>query len=357
MINYPNSATKTIPLLTEYHNVIRQLALGNPKSIVSAFMHVSTLKDQVIEATTRSITCELQQLCAKTTPSLLRQTTKDDLKHFTWKNVHDELKERTPVFLRFIEAAVQNPSQKRNVQKKNEALIPPMCDAACKLISIFNEGMCAIRVIKSIILKKGGLTKVGFKRLSSTYVCMGYNCTNNIFERFGKDFDCDLLKWKKQVEEDVKKEKELLSVVSTLGGIVSNEELECANEKLQQHRQSMHPGYSLTGDNVDMIVKPRQMTKQHQNKDHHMFQYVAYENRVSPNHMPGDITVADINKVPFTSFLPSGDEQLSLIDQFTVLVCQKWAKYIPNMGWFKDCMPSYIPHKHMDDMKKKTSKV
>jgi hypothetical protein len=186
---------------------------------------------------------------------------------------------------------------------------------------------------------------------------MGYNCTNNIFERFGKDFDCDLLKWKKQVEEDVKKEKELLSVVSTLGGIASNEELECENGKLQQHRQSMHPGYSLTGDNVDMIVKPRQMTKQHQNKDHHMFQYVAYENRVSPNHMPDDITVADINKVPFTNFLPSGDEQLSLIDQFTVLVCQKWAKYIPNMGWFKDCMPSYIPHKHMDDMKKKTSKV
>lgn len=52
--------------------------------------------------------------------------------------------------------------QARNVQKKNEALIPPMCDAACKLISIFNEGMCATRYIKSIILKKGGLTKVAF---------------------------------------------------------------------------------------------------------------------------------------------------------------------------------------------------
>jgi hypothetical protein len=288
---------------------------------------------------------------------LLRQTTKDDLKHFTWKNVHDELKQRTLDFLRFIEAAVQNPSQKRNVQKKMKPLFLPCVMLHASSYPFLMRECVLSGLSKALSLRKVVLQKWGSNDcLLHMFACMGYNCTNNIFERFGKDFDCDLLKWKKQVEEDVKKEKELLSVVSTLGGIASNEELECENGKLQQHRQSMHPGYSLIGDNV-MIVKPRHMIKQHRDKDHHMFQYVAYENRVSPNHMPDDITVADINKVPFTSFLPSGDEQLSLIDQFTVLVCQKWAKCIPSMGWFKDCMPSYILHKHMDDMKKKTSKV
>lgn len=125
-------------------------------------MQVNEIKENVIDVISRVITDEIKGLCTVSNPSLLRQTTKDDLKKFTWKKVHDELKERTPVFLRFIEASVQNPSQARNVQKKNEALIPPMCDAACKLISIFNEGMCATRYIKSIILKKGGLTKVAF---------------------------------------------------------------------------------------------------------------------------------------------------------------------------------------------------
>lgn len=57
-----------------------------------------------------------------------------------------------------------------------------------------------------------------------------------------------------------------------------------SREKLIIHREIMHPGYSLTGDNVDLKVRPRQMTQKNQNKDHHMFQYVAYENRVSPNH-------------------------------------------------------------------------
>lgn len=74
-----------------------------------------------------------------------------------------------------------------------------------------------------------------------------------MFDRFGKDFHCDLLKWKMQVEEDVKKEKELLSTIKTLESvenIASEDELEAENEKLRQHRENMHPGYSFTGDNV-----------------------------------------------------------------------------------------------------------
>lgn len=72
-------------------------------------MQVNEIKENVI-VISRVITDEIKGLCTVSDPSLLRQTTKDDLKKFTWKKVHDELKERTPVFLRFIEASVQNPS-------------------------------------------------------------------------------------------------------------------------------------------------------------------------------------------------------------------------------------------------------
>ena len=57
-------------------------------------------------------------------------------------------------------------------------------------------------------------------------------------------------------------------------------------EELEEHRAQMHFGYSFTGDNVDMRVLPRQMTIKNKAKDHHMFQTVAFKNRISPNHLP-----------------------------------------------------------------------
>ena len=48
--------------------------------------------------------------------------------------------------------------------------------------------------------------------------------------------------------------------------------------ELLTHRASMLPRYSFTGDNVDMRCTPRQMTLKNRNKDHHMFQIVAFKN-------------------------------------------------------------------------------
>jgi hypothetical protein len=126
----------------------------------------------------RRVNNEITNLCATSNPSILGKTSKEDLVKFSWDNIHKELKERVPMFMRFIEASVQNPSQEKNVNKKDDNVIPPMCDAPSQLISIFSEGMCATRRIKSVILKKNGLKKIGFQRLARIYACMGYKSTN-----------------------------------------------------------------------------------------------------------------------------------------------------------------------------------
>ncbi len=190
----------------------------------------------------RRVNKKITNLCATSNPSILRKTSKEDLVNFSWENVHKEV--RPPMFMRFIEASVQNPSQAKNAIKKDDELIPPMCDAASQLISIFSEGMCVTRRIKSVILKKNGLKKIGFQRLARIYVCMGYKSTNKMFETFAKDFDIKLLSWKEQVEKDVKREREILSKLSELD---PNNEAEVRLEgvKLAKHRESMHPSLEM----------------------------------------------------------------------------------------------------------------
>lgn len=48
-------------------------------------------------------------------------------------------------------------------------------------------------------------------------------------------------------------------------------------EELQNLRATMHPGYSFTGDNIDMRILPRQMTLTNRNKDHHVSVCVLQE--------------------------------------------------------------------------------
>ena len=78
-----------------------------------------------------------------------------------------------------------------------------MLDAGCQLISEFNSDLDATGRVKSIILKKGGLKKIGFKRLCSLNICLSYNSTNTLMEKLGQGFDRIILGWKDEVEKGV----------------------------------------------------------------------------------------------------------------------------------------------------------
>ena len=339
------------------YTIGRQLATGTFKSVAAALMKHQGMRDALYEEACDGINKEIKDLCSIGEPSLLRATSAEDLACITWEKINNELKNRAPRFHQFLTASVSNPSHARNVFKKGAAIVPPMCDAACQLLSVYNEGMSATRRIKSVIFKKGGLKKVGFQRLSPLYLSMGYKATNTMFEKFGKDFDKDLKVWKETVEKDSKKERSLIEKEKEKREQGNKEEHTQAKAELQNHRQAMHPGYSFTGDNVDIRCKPRQMTVKNRNKDHHMFQLVAFQNRVSPNHLPNDAPKSDVMKEPFTTFLPSVDEQAQLVEELVILVGQKWASYIPALAWFKDHLPARIHHEHMEQMKTKTKKV
>ena len=88
-----------------------------------------------------------------------------------------------------------------------------------------------------------------------------------------------------------------------------------------------------------------------------MYQLVAFKNRVSSNHLPAGKPERDINTEPYTTFLPSADEQLQLVEELIVLVGHKWAEHIPELSWYKDFLPDHIQHDNIEETRKKTEKV
>jgi len=98
----------------------RQLALGDIPSMSTAFVSMTDVKKEVVKLICQEVTSA--GLCSTSNPSVLRKSSPDNLTKFTWEAVHDEMKIRAPIYLQFLEEAVANDSQKRNVLKTKRLL-------------------------------------------------------------------------------------------------------------------------------------------------------------------------------------------------------------------------------------------
>ncbi|XP_061182759.1 uncharacterized protein LOC133191089 [Saccostrea echinata] len=133
--------------------------------------------------------------------------------------------------------------------------------------------------------------------------------------------------------------------------------LASARQDLQQHRKNMHPGYYFVGDNVDLRTKVRSMTITNQNKDQHMFQICAYENRVSGNHLDNSRPKTNIDTYNFKHLIPSEHEKKCLLSETTFLVAQQWSKFISHFLPYINVLPKYISHEYLKEMKSRTNRI
>lgn len=106
-----------------------------------------------------------------------------------------------------------------------------------------------------------------------------------------------------------------------------------------------------------MKTDPRQMTFKHQRKDHHMFNTIAYKNRVGGNHLEGNCPQENINTCHFSAFIPSVNQVDKMIQESAILVGHILAKHITSLSWIKDVLPEFITHENINQTKTKTERV
>lgn len=311
-------------------------------------------------------------LTSKSTNSILRQNKKEEVENFSFKAVEEEWKQHAPTFHRFIETASTNPtSEKRNIDKKGDALLPAKVSAGCKLLSIYNRDMSAMKYVNDVILSKGGLKTSAFTRMQSTGDCHSYPTVIKKADETAELWDSELRQWQTKCHNDQELEEQIIQQISYISDTIElvqnqqnlDEMKELVLEKaklgntLCKFRQKMHPSYYFIGDNCDMVTKVRRMTSKNQHKDEHMFQMCAYLNRISGNDKDNSKPLQNANEANFSQLIPGEEEKQDLLNQFAMLVARKWTVYIPHFRPYETVIPPYIDHGFMKETKKKTERV
>ena len=312
---------------------------------------------------------EIKKLSSKETNSLLRTQDKESLASFSLDLVSAEMRKEMPTFTEFIESTITNPRQSRNKIKKGKATEPETISSTAKLLHIFNRDLNLFQSLNSIILLKGGCKQSAFDRLSLTGNCMSYQTTLDMVDKLATNRSRDLTQWKTTLETDSSMELRILKQIEDIDDTIDfmivqglpteglMMELDVLKQSLDQHRKNMHPGFYFVGDNVDMKTSVRQMTKQNQRKDHHMYNVCAFLNRVHGNMLDNTQPKADIASVPFSMFIPDHNDREKLLGNFAFLVAHIWCDFIPWLYPYKCTLPQYISHEHIKDTKKKTQRV
>ena len=213
-------------------------------------------------------------------------------------------------------------------------------------------------------------------RLNHLGISMSPKSTNKALDIIGEDYDLKLHQWKDRISSHMSHKKQAVEEKARLelqkeelnqqllsGEDVHNQlvQVQAATSDVEkqflQLEEEPPNSFNIVLDNVDLKVLASDMTSDNQNKDYHWCNHNAHLDRVNPLHLENNVQTANLQEVPNSAFLPSLDDQNSLLSDFVVLVGRVIVENLPAFAIFKDVIPLHIKHKYSSELKKKTETV
>ena len=140
---------KQIP--SEYESIGKALVHGTPKRIANAVMKCKPISKFVLEKVLRTVSTEVNSLCSRTNPSMLRKTGKQDLIKYSMQTLCLEWQTRSPVFYAFLMTVALSRSNKQS------NWLPSVALAGSILLKQRNSQMSATGAVIGILLKTGSI--------------------------------------------------------------------------------------------------------------------------------------------------------------------------------------------------------
>lgn len=135
------------------------------------------------------------------------------------------------------------------------------------------------------------------------------------------------------------------------------EDITLAMSEKNNLRLSLHPGYVVSFDNLDIHLSRKTMTMEFQNRDFHWVNHQMVENRVSGNMLKNSGPKQDLMVVCNKKFLPTLNDQTAQRYNYIILCSRILVEYFDALAPLADACIQHIPHKYSDELSKKTNKV
>ena len=140
-VDYPSKPVRK-ELKSELHVLAKAMVDGNHQRIAGAALKIDGVKELVIEKVIKLMTVQVDELCSKHRPSMLRtsKNTNDEAKDFDYKKLCSEWKERAPLFHTFLTACA---AIKNSKKKDSPECLPGVAVAGTVLLKQRNTQMNA----------------------------------------------------------------------------------------------------------------------------------------------------------------------------------------------------------------------
>lgn len=149
-VEYPSKTIRK-ELKDDYAVLGKAIVHGRPQQIARAALKNETLKKVIVEKVLQLMTLQVNGLCSRRQPSMLRNTTKEGIAEFDFKKLCFEWKERAPLLYAFLMTCTSSKRQ------DNPEWLPSVSVAGSILLKQRNSHMNGCAAILGILLKSKSL--------------------------------------------------------------------------------------------------------------------------------------------------------------------------------------------------------
>ncbi len=115
--------------------------------------------------------------------------------------------------------------------------------------------------------------------------------------------------------------------------------------------------FKFWGDNVDKMMRVRDLRSNHQGDMLHMFSILAGRSRTPAPELPFTGQLSKLAETPPEFFLPTESDVAAVKKDLTVIVSRILTEYFPSLARFSKVVIKHIRHKYSMDMSMKSDVV